>query len=155
MDFELTHGDAPEGRIVVSELPIIVGSGPHADVRLDDPDISTLHCMIDQVNGTLVVSDLVSQNGTRVNGRRIEESPLLPGDRLTVGKTPLFVHYVRNSTCPSGDHQIDVGSCGTCESQSWAEVVGDRSVERCQSAQHRFPKRKDDASRPKHLNRAV
>jgi len=54
--------------------------------------------MIDRVNDTLVVSDLVGRLGTLVNGRRVKESPLLPGDELTVGSTSLLVRYAREAS---------------------------------------------------------
>jgi pSer/pThr/pTyr-binding forkhead associated (FHA) protein len=94
---ELASVGTPESRFVLTELPLIIGTSPAADLRLDDPAANAYHCMIDQVNGTLVVSDLVSQAGTWLNGRRVEESPLLPGDELTVGMTSLVVRYAREA----------------------------------------------------------
>jgi pSer/pThr/pTyr-binding forkhead associated (FHA) protein len=42
------------------------------------------------------VQDLGSKNGTFVNGVHVGKALLLPGDRLTVGRTPLFVRYQRH-----------------------------------------------------------
>ncbi len=96
MNVELTDTRQPENRIVLSSLPAIIGSGSYAHVCLDDPEVDACHCMLDQIDGTLLVSDLVSRNGTRVNARRVDESPLVPGDELAVGNTFFFVRYQRS-----------------------------------------------------------
>jgi pSer/pThr/pTyr-binding forkhead associated (FHA) protein len=82
-----------EFSIVLAGLPAIVGRSPQVDVHLDDPWVSRVHCEISQVNGTLVVRDLESRNGTLVNGEHIQEAHLLPGDQLTVGMTSVEVRY--------------------------------------------------------------
>jgi predicted component of type VI protein secretion system len=57
----------------VSELePIVVGRSPSCDVVLDSPEVSRNHCRIEALNGSVLVTDLGSRNGTFVNGARIE-----------------------------------------------------------------------------------
>jgi pSer/pThr/pTyr-binding forkhead associated (FHA) protein len=85
----------PESSVVLDRLPAIVGRSLGVDVRLDDQWVSRLHCEISRLNGTLIVRDLESRHGTFVNGERIQETHLLPGDRLTVGMTSLEVRYER------------------------------------------------------------
>jgi len=82
-------------RIGLDRLPATIGRGSHADVRLVDRCASRVHCEISELNGTLVVRDLESRNGTFVNGQCVEESLLLPGDRLTVGSSRFEVQYER------------------------------------------------------------
>lgn len=77
------------------DLPFQVGRHPEVRLRLNDPLVSDLHCRIDEFQGLLWVCDLGSAHGTFVNGVRIDESALLPGDRLTVGATQLRIHYQR------------------------------------------------------------
>ncbi|WP_230419530.1 FtsK/SpoIIIE domain-containing protein [Catenulispora pinistramenti] len=49
-----------------------LGRGEQADVRIDSPDLSRLHCEIDVTRDGLVrVRDLGSRNGTDVNGQRL------------------------------------------------------------------------------------
>jgi pSer/pThr/pTyr-binding forkhead associated (FHA) protein len=85
----------PERRIGLDRLPTTVGRGWHADVRLVDRCASRVHCEISEINGTLVVRDLKSKNGTSVNGQYVEEALLLPGDRLKVGISRFEVQYER------------------------------------------------------------
>jgi pSer/pThr/pTyr-binding forkhead associated (FHA) protein len=73
--------------ITVEQLPVIVGSGVDADIRVDEPWVGAYHCFVDQIDGELFVWDLESATGTYVNGERISESPLAPGDTLTLGLT--------------------------------------------------------------------
>ncbi len=90
--------------IAVSRLPAIIGRGADADVPLADCWASRTHCEISALDGTLVVKDLESRNGTLVNGEQVTESLLLPGDRLTVGITSLEVKYKR----ARGETLVDV-----------------------------------------------
>jgi pSer/pThr/pTyr-binding forkhead associated (FHA) protein len=77
---------------VLDRLPAILGRNPDAVVRLSDRWVSRFHCEIRRDrNGTLVVRDLSSKHGTFVNGRKVTESLLVPGDRLSVGLTSFLV----------------------------------------------------------------
>ena len=79
----------------VHQLPALVGRSAAAAIRLWDQSISRVHCEISNLDGTLLVRDLGSRHGTYVNGVRVTEGHLLPGDRLTVGKMRLRIHYER------------------------------------------------------------
>ena len=81
--------------IAVDKLPAVIGRGSDADICLADCWASRTHCEISALDGTLVVRDLESRNGTLVNGEQVTEALLLPGDRLTVGITGLQVKYKR------------------------------------------------------------
>ena len=85
-------------------LPAIMGRVQTADVCLDDLWISHIHCLLDEIDGTVVVRDLGSKNGIFVNGRRVNESSLQPGDSFTLGITEITVTYQRGAvetTAPS------------------------------------------------------
>lgn len=62
----------------------LVGRDEDCDVRLDHKSISKLHCVIVKTDGLLLVRDLGSTNGTRVNGQRVRRAALLPNDALAV-----------------------------------------------------------------------
>lgn len=86
-----------ESRRVLNSLPAIVGRDEGADVRIEDPWMSRMHVMLNEINGTLVVRDLGAKNGVFLNGQRVIESHVLPGDRLTVGLTKITLRYARTS----------------------------------------------------------
>lgn len=63
------------------------------DLVLDDPAISRLHAMIfHDLNGAGVL-DLVSKNGTFVNGEEVESKNLQDGDLIEVGSSKLVFSY--------------------------------------------------------------
>jgi pSer/pThr/pTyr-binding forkhead associated (FHA) protein len=78
---------------VVNDLPMIIGRSADTGVRLGDPTVSRHHCVIEEMEGLLVVRDLGSTNGTYVNGQRVFEALLMPGHHLTMGNTRLLVCY--------------------------------------------------------------
>src|SRR3981081_1721493 len=61
----------------------LVGRKEDCDLRLDHKSVSKLHCVIVKTDGLLLVRDLGSTNGTRVNGQRLRRAPLPPNEKLT------------------------------------------------------------------------
>jgi HD-GYP domain-containing protein (c-di-GMP phosphodiesterase class II) len=59
------------------------------DVYLDDDAVSRRHCTLHAENGSCVVSDLQSVNGTFVNDQRVTTCKLETGDKLRIGATVL------------------------------------------------------------------
>lgn len=74
-------------RVVLDKAVIFVGRHPDCDVVLKNSrKVSRRHCCIAQVDNRIVVRDLGSMNGVRVNGERIDiESPLGLGDEISFG----------------------------------------------------------------------
>jgi pSer/pThr/pTyr-binding forkhead associated (FHA) protein len=92
---------APRRKITLDKLPAVIGRSSDADFQLDDRWVSRVHCEISEIDGTLVVRDLESMNGTLVNGNSVTDSLLLPGDTLTVGMTRFEVYYERHKSKPT------------------------------------------------------
>lgn len=68
------------------DQPIVLfGRDDECDVVMGSRKISRLHCCVAQVNRHLVVRDLGSTNGVKVNGERVAEAELAPGDELQIG----------------------------------------------------------------------
>ena len=100
-----------ETRVAALKGPVLLGRGDDADIRLADCWASRRHCRIDQVGGTLVVSDVGSRNGTFVNGQRVARAHLLPGAKLTVGLSSFRVQYKRRDKPRAGcrDATVQLG----------------------------------------------
>lgn len=79
--------------ISLERFPVVMGRSPVAGVQLADRWVSHEHCRLEAIDGTLVVRDLGSKNGTLINGCYAVESPLKPGDRLSVGLSTFVVAY--------------------------------------------------------------
>jgi Domain of unknown function (DUF4388)/FHA domain len=67
------------------EGEVVLGRSRECEVRLPDVDTSRRHAKIVCAAGRFTLVDLASTNGTFVNGERIEERELRPGDRLQIG----------------------------------------------------------------------
>ncbi|NXY98376.1 FHA domain-containing protein, partial [Streptomyces sp. BR123] len=71
---------------------IRIGRSADADVPLDDPDVSRLHCAVTvAADGRVAVADLNSTNGTTVDGAEVgpRPVPLAPGALLRIGESVL------------------------------------------------------------------
>jgi pSer/pThr/pTyr-binding forkhead associated (FHA) protein len=80
----------PDGaRIVLGSEPIVIGRLPECAVVLGDPNVSRRHAEIRRHGSEVVVVDLQSTNGTRVNGIPVREQLLADGDEVSVGTTVL------------------------------------------------------------------
>jgi adenylate cyclase len=78
--FELREGPA-----------LIVGRAPNSDVPIFDPTISRRHAELECGNGGFAIRDLGSSNGTYVNGEKVSQRAIVPGDVLTFGKVSFRV----------------------------------------------------------------
>ena len=72
-------------RTVVSGERLVVGRSRDCDLVVDDPNVSRRHMELRRGEPGWLAVDLGSTNGTKVNGRRIDEVPLEPGDEVAVG----------------------------------------------------------------------
>jgi predicted component of type VI protein secretion system len=68
---------------IVKDL-IVVGRKEECDLRLDHKSVSKMHCVIVKTDGLLLLRDLGSTNGTRVNGQRVRRAALLPNDQVSI-----------------------------------------------------------------------
>src|ERR1700677_3458812 len=70
----------------------LVGRKQDCDLRLDHKSVSKMHCILVKTDGLLLLRDLGSTNGTRVNGTRVRRAALLPNDQLTIANYRFRVH---------------------------------------------------------------
>jgi pSer/pThr/pTyr-binding forkhead associated (FHA) protein len=68
---------------VVKDMTL-VGRGEECDIRLEHKSVSKIHCVLVKTDGLMMVRDLGSTNGTRVNGTRIRRGMLLPNDKVSI-----------------------------------------------------------------------
>jgi pSer/pThr/pTyr-binding forkhead associated (FHA) protein len=70
--------------IALDRAVVVVGRHRWCDVRIASPRVSRRHCCLVLDGNRVLVRDLGSTNGTRINGRRIQEEMLHPGDELSI-----------------------------------------------------------------------
>jgi predicted component of type VI protein secretion system len=83
------NGEPP---IPITRDVTLVGRREYCDLVIAHPSLSKRHCVLVRTDGLLVVRDLVSTNGTKVNGQRVMWAALLPNDRLTLGRVKYKVY---------------------------------------------------------------
>jgi sulfur carrier protein ThiS len=76
--FQLTEGE------------VVIGRGDTADLLLPNVSVSREHCRVLVGRQNTSIEDMGSQNGTIVNGKRIEQHVLKSGDEVQVGKFQLI-----------------------------------------------------------------
>lgn len=86
--FLLGTSDAVEGqRFPIAPTGLTIGRNPDNDVVLrDELLVSRCHAEIVYQNGRYILRDLESANGTWVDGRRILQHVLVPGNRIQMGQ---------------------------------------------------------------------
>lgn len=69
----------------------VIGRREDCDFRIPLGEISRKHCRLIKDGESLRAEDLGSSNGTFVNGQRVQEAELSPGDTLKVGSVVFVV----------------------------------------------------------------
>jgi hypothetical protein len=71
---------------------IIVGRGDHCDLRLEDGSVSSEHARLVRDSGGWRIVNLLSTNGTFVNGQKVSSSAVKDGDRIGFGGGEFILH---------------------------------------------------------------
>ncbi|MEV0784785.1 FHA domain-containing protein [Streptomyces sp. NPDC050423] len=105
---------------------IRIGRSAEADVPLDDPDVSRLHCAVTvSDDGRVAVADLGSTNGTSLDGTEVRDRPvrLKPGALLRLGESTLrLTSGARTptlSTAPDGEGHLRVARAPADPDPGW------------------------------------
>jgi pSer/pThr/pTyr-binding forkhead associated (FHA) protein len=69
--------------------PVTIGREEGNSLRLNDERVSRFHAKVQFDNGEIILTDLESTNGTRVNGNVVQIRRLRPGDRVGIGRSLL------------------------------------------------------------------
>jgi hypothetical protein len=74
-----------------STTQLLIGRGSGCDLVITGATVSRRHAQLYFREGSWVLVDLESTNGTYINGCRIQRSQLLPGDALAFGGERMLV----------------------------------------------------------------
>ena len=97
------HNQKP--RTVIKELEagqkLIIGRSPHANIFIDDKNVSREHCQVLLEEDSVLVQDLESRNGSFVNHDRvISKLPLEDGDEIRLaGTTTIRIFFPKDIIC--------------------------------------------------------
>ncbi|HEX4610525.1 MAG TPA: FHA domain-containing protein [Urbifossiella sp.] len=71
-------------------IPVTIGREEGNGLRLNDERVSRYHAKIQVEDADIILTDLDSTNGTRVNGAAIQIRRLRPGDQVSIGRSMLL-----------------------------------------------------------------
>ncbi|MFI1353454.1 FHA domain-containing protein [Streptomyces sp. NPDC020898] len=123
---------------------ITIGRSADADVPLDDPDVSRLHCAVTvAADGRIAVADLGSTNGSTLSGARLGTRPvrLAPGALLRIGESALRL-------APPGDADARVGTTPDGEGHVRVSVVNGSTADDAEGTHDGRPSPAASPSRP-------
>jgi pSer/pThr/pTyr-binding forkhead associated (FHA) protein len=70
--------------IEITKDLVVIGRKEDCDLRLEHKSVSKQHCVLVKTDGLLLLRDLGSTNGTKVNNIRVRRAALLPNDHLSI-----------------------------------------------------------------------
>jgi predicted component of type VI protein secretion system len=79
--------------IPLFKTSLLVGRRESCDIVLRFSNVSSNHCQLEVESGYWYVHDLQSRNGVKVNGVRVTDKCIEPGDVLSVAKHKYEIHY--------------------------------------------------------------
>lgn len=86
-----------------SILPVSIGREDDNTIQLNDDRISRFHAKLQDHSGRVILTDLDSTNGTRVNGHPIQMRVLQEGDVIAVGRCVLLFSDCRDDVSRADD----------------------------------------------------
>ncbi len=99
MSARLIPLSASFGPVIPLQRPVLlVGRHPDCDIQIDLPKISRRHCCLALANDRVLIRDLGSRNGVRVNGLVVDEARLNTGDEVAIGH---LIYRVEDHAAPS------------------------------------------------------
>ncbi len=95
-------------RFELDDEDYVVGRTSDSAIQLHDTEVSRAHARLQRDGDTYQLRDLESSNGTYVNGKRIQESDLISGDQVQLGRTLLLYTGITAPVLPDLTDQVDI-----------------------------------------------
>jgi pSer/pThr/pTyr-binding forkhead associated (FHA) protein len=115
--------------IEITRDMVVVGRKEDCDLRLEHKSVSKMHCVLVKTDGLLLLRDLGSTNGTRVNGTRVRRAALLPNDQISIAHYKFKVVLGPDAGAPPSpeEHtqQLDSNEVAELLRQARAKAEGD------------------------------
>ncbi len=96
MEYQVQGELSPVGGgdpVPLTRRVLTMGRRESCDICLKFPNISGLHCELSFKDGYWCIRDLGSTNGIKVNGTRVLNRPLRPGDEVAIANRRYTIQY--------------------------------------------------------------
>lgn len=100
-------------------IPVTIGREEGNLLRLNDERVSRFHAKVQFDGGDVIITDLDSTNGTRVNGSPVQIRRLQPGDQIAMGRSVILF---------GSSHEISKRSVGLLGHVAAAVVPIDKTI---------------------------
>jgi len=114
-------------------IPVTIGREEGNLLRLNDERVSRFHAKIQAEDSDIILTDLESTNGTRVNGAPVQIRRLRPGDQVSIGRTMLLfgtMDEIENRRDSGRNRQVPQDSAiQTIRAQDLAAAAGRAKAE--------------------------
>ena len=97
---QVTVGHSSGASASLSEGSVTIGRDPSNDLCVNDMKVSRSHARLTDNGRDVVLSDLNSTNGTTLNGRRVTEAVIQPGDMISIGDSQILFAEVQRGRRP-------------------------------------------------------
>lgn len=87
-----TKGSLMGKTFALAEKSLYIGSDPSCDIVINNRAVSKRHAKIHRKEGDTVIEDLSKAIGLYVNGQRVRNQPLKPGDMIQIATDEFMVH---------------------------------------------------------------
>ncbi len=98
-------GGKHHGRSITLSRPCVVGSAPDANLQIDSPDFAPRHAQLERRGDRVLLRDLGSATGSRVNGMPVRDALLSAGDQVAFDGQHRFVVEVPWVESPTNARQ--------------------------------------------------
>jgi len=132
------RGEGIGRRADIADEPILIGRAEEADLHFSHKSVSREHCRIWRDGDGYRARDLGATNTTRINEVRVEESPLVDGDHLTIGDN--ILKFISHSSVEAHFHEeiyqlaTHDALTGLCNRRQFTEIM-DKEIARTQRHQ--------------------
>jgi len=93
----LTHGPMAGMEVPLTRETFFIGRSKNNNLIFNDKSVSRKHVVINAIEGEYVLSDLGSLKGTYVNGKKVDECTLRPGDVINIGENRMQFRLLSQS----------------------------------------------------------
>jgi len=94
--------------LILDKKKMIIGSSERCDIQLGDKSVSSLHAFIMIHQDGFLIKDLYSEAGIFLNGKRVQETSVYPGDNITIGTLSFQVDLLPDQAPVfNPDHEIE------------------------------------------------